>query len=145
MRAFSLISIIVALLVSSFVWTSSTSSRSSDKGIQFENITFEEAIAKAKKENKLIFVDAYAVWCGPCKLMDRTTFRSDKVGEVFNKEFINLKIDMEKGEGIELARKYQVRAYPTLMLINGEGKVVKRMLGALSEAQLLNEVQEVIK
>lgn len=145
MRAFSLISIIVALLVSSFVWTSSTSNRSSEKGIQFENITFEEAIAKAKKENKLIFVDAYAVWCGPCKLMDRTTFRSDKVGEVFNKEFINLKIDMEKGEGIELARKYQVRAYPTLMLINGEGKVVKRMLGALSEAQLLNEVQEVIK
>lgn len=114
-------------------------------GIQFETMSFEEALKKAKEENKLIFMDAYAVWCGPCKMLDRTTFRSDKVGDVFNKNFINLKVDMEKGEGPELAKRYQVRAYPTLLVINGEGKVVKRMLGALTEQQLLAEIKEVLK
>ena len=77
--------------------------------------------------------------------MDRTTFKSEEVGEVFNKNFINIKIDMEKGEGPAIARKYQVRAYPTMMLINADGKVEKRILGAVREAQLLSEVSDFVK
>jgi uncharacterized protein YyaL (SSP411 family) len=59
---------------------------------------------KAKKENKLIFVDAYASWCGPCKLMVKNIFPLKTVGDYYNSHFINAKIDMEKGEGIELAK-----------------------------------------
>jgi thiol:disulfide interchange protein len=116
----------------------------SPEGINFENISFEDALKKAKKEKKLIFVDAYAVWCGPCKWMEANTFREKEVGDAFNKKFINLKIDMEKGEGPELARKYNVRAYPTMFLIDGDGKVVKRILGAKKKDQLLSEVEEYI-
>lgn len=142
MRYLSIITIVIALLTSAFVWAPVNKD---SEGIYFENLSFEEAIQKAKKEDKLIFLDAYAVWCGPCKMMDRTTFKSEKVGEVFNKNFINIKIDMEKGEGPSLARKYQVRAYPTMMLINAEGKVKKRVLGAVKDDRLLNEVEDFVK
>lgn len=142
MKYLSVITIVIALIGSSFVWAPTNSD---EEGINFETLSFEEAIQKAKKENKLIFLDAYAVWCGPCKMMDRTTFKSKKVGDVFNKNFINIKIDMEKGEGPAIARRYQVRAYPTMMLINGEGKVEKRILGAVRDTQLLTEVQDFVK
>lgn len=44
---------------------------SQNKNINFELGTFEEALAKANKENKLLFVDCYTTWCGPCKQMDK--------------------------------------------------------------------------
>ncbi len=142
MKYLSVITIVIALISSSFVWAPANND---EAGIKFETLSFNEAIQKAKKENKLIFLDAYAVWCGPCKMMDRTTFKDEKVGTVFNKNFINIKIDMEKGEGPEIARKYQVRAYPTMMLINGDGKVEKRILGAVRNTQLLEEVKDFVK
>src|SRR5690606_5545305 len=54
------------------------------KGIDFYNGNFDEAVTKAKKEGKNIFIDGYAVWCGPCKMMDKNTFNNRKVGEYFN-------------------------------------------------------------
>src|SRR5690554_1585582 len=142
MKYLSIITIVVALISSSFIWAPNNDK---EAGINFETLSFDEAIQKAKKEKKLIFLDAYAVWCGPCKMMDRTTFKSEEVGKVFNKNFINIKIDMEKGEGPDIARKYQVRAYPTMMLINAEGKVEKRILGAVGDTQLLSEVKAFVK
>lgn len=142
MKYLSVITIVFALIASSFVWSPSNND---EAGINFETLSFDEAIQKAKKENKLIFLDAYAVWCGPCKMMDRTTFKDKEVGEVFNENFINIKIDMEKGEGPAIAKKYQVRAYPTMMLINGDGKVEKRILGAVRNTQLLSEVKDFVK
>lgn len=142
MKYLSIITIVVALIGSSFIWAPNNDK---EAGINFETLSFDEAIQKAKKEKKLIFLDAYAVWCGPCKMMDRTTFKSEEVGKVFNKNFINIKIDMEKGEGPNIARRYQVRAYPTMMLINAEGKVEKRILGAMGDKQLLSEVNSFVK
>ncbi|RFC54611.1 thioredoxin family protein [Brumimicrobium aurantiacum] len=141
MKYFSLVAIIFALITSSFIWMPN---EEKTEGIQFESLTFEEALKKAKKEDKLIFLDAYAVWCGPCKMLDRTTFKNKEVGDVFNENFINLKIDMEKGEGPAIARKYQVRAYPTMFLINANGKVEKRILGFVKDEQLLSEVENFI-
>ncbi|KQR92431.1 thiol:disulfide interchange protein [Chryseobacterium sp. Leaf180] len=103
------------------------------QGIQFESGNFASLLAKAKKENKLIFVDAYAVWCGPCKLMVKNIFPLKDVGEYYNTHFVNAKIDMEKGEGIELAKKYKVSAFPTYLFINGDGEEVHRTLGYVEE------------
>lgn len=100
------------------------------QGIQFEHLTFEEALKKAKEQNKLIFIDFYTVWCGPCKGMTKNVFTDQKVGALFNKEFINIKLDAEK-EGLQVARKYEVMAYPTLMFINGEGKMAYKKVGGL--------------
>jgi thiol:disulfide interchange protein len=138
MKVLAIVIITMGLIGLSFVNAPSNSS----EGINFQSISFQEALKKAKKEKKLIFVDAYAVWCGPCKWMEANTFREKEVGDAFNKKFVNLKIDMEKGEGPELARKYNVRAYPTLLLIDGDGQVVKRIVGLQKKEKLLSEVEE---
>lgn len=88
------------------------------QGIQFENSDFKTIIAKAKKENKLIFLDAYTDWCTPCKMMVKNIFPLKSVGDYYNANFINAKIDMEKGEGIELAKKFGVKVYPSYLFIN---------------------------
>lgn len=106
--------------------------------ISFFHGTWEEALKKAKAENKLIFVDAYASWCGPCKWMARNAFQDGDVGKFFNDNFINVKMDMERGEGPTFAGKYPVRAYPTLMFIDGDGKQAHKMEGALDASQLLS-------
>ncbi|MDC8103111.1 thioredoxin family protein [Chryseobacterium sp. PTM-20240506] len=103
------------------------------QGIKFEDTSFASVVAKAKKENKLIFIDAYASWCGPCKLMAKNIFPLKNVGDYYNSHFINAKIDMEKGEGIDLAKKYNVKAFPTYLFINANGEEVHRTLGYVEE------------
>ena len=103
------------------------------QGIKFEEGNFASILAKAKKEKKLVFIDAYASWCGPCKLMVKNIFPLQSVGDYYNSHFINAKIDMEKGEGIELAKKYNVKAFPTYLFVDGNGEVVHRTLGYVEE------------
>ena len=80
----------------------------SQDGIKFGKQSFAQTLEQAKKENKLIFLDAFASWCGPCKLLDKNVFPKKEVGDYFNANFLNLHIDMEKGEGIEIAKKYSI-------------------------------------
>jgi thiol-disulfide isomerase/thioredoxin len=100
-------------------------------GIQFvsNTLTFKEILEKAQKENKPIFIDAFAEWCGPCKKMDREVFVASSVGEVYNAKFINVKIDMEKGEGPELAKKYGIQAYPSYLFLDTDGGMLHRSVG----------------
>lgn len=111
---------------------------SQNKNINFEHTTFAEIKAKAKKENKLIFVDAFTTWCGPCKQMSKNVFTNDAVADFYNFSFINAKIDMEKGEGIELAKLYEVKCYPNLLFIDGDGNVVHRIAGSMSAKEFIN-------
>lgn len=100
------------------------------EGIRFFEGTWDEAVAEAKRLDRIIFVDAYAVWCGPCKKMAADVFPDDKVGEFYNKNFINLKLDAEKGEGLKFREKYPISAFPTLFYIDYTGEVVQQVKGA---------------
>ncbi|MEL7341545.1 MAG: thioredoxin family protein, partial [Bacteroidota bacterium] len=111
------------------------------EGIVFFEGSWSEALATARSQRKLIFVDAYTEWCGPCKMMNRNTFPSDQVGELFNSSFVNVKLDMEKGEGLTFASRYQVNAYPTLLFLNHKGEIVHKALGYLSPRALMSEAQ----
>ena len=99
------------------------------QGIEFFHGKWSEALEKAKAEDKLIFVDAYASWCGPCKRMSSQVFPDPKSGEFYNSSFVCLKIDMEKPENADFADKYPVGSYPTLMFIDQNGKVVMKEVG----------------
>ena len=72
-------------------------------GIQFYHGTWKEACDKAKAENKLILVDFYTKWCGPCLNMAENVFILPFIGDFYNTNFVNMKIDAENGEGVELA------------------------------------------
>ncbi|MEL6391962.1 MAG: thioredoxin domain-containing protein [Bacteroidota bacterium] len=109
-----------------------------DAGISFEqDRSFAQLLEQAQQEDKLIFVDAYATWCGPCRMMDRSVFNQEEVGRFYNANFINLKLDVEKGEGPTLARQYRVRAMPTYIFINGDGEVVHTAMGAMTASRFL--------
>jgi thiol-disulfide isomerase/thioredoxin len=123
------------LLAFAFLMGSNTYAQS---GIQFTQGTWKELLAKADKENKLIFMDAYAEWCGPCKMMARDVFTAEEVGKYFNAKFINVKMDMEKGEGIGLSSDFGIMAYPTLLFIDETGKVVHRAVGYQTTDLLLD-------
>ena len=108
---------------------------SQNRSIQFQVKPWSEILAQAKKENKLIFMDAFASWCGPCKWMAANIFTNDTVAEFYNKTFICTSFDMEKGEGLNLRNKFDVRAYPTLLFINPEGNMVHKKVGAAQKIQ----------
>lgn len=114
-------------------------------GIDFFSGSLAEAQAQASAANKLIFVDAYATWCGPCKWMAANSFSDERVGNFFNRNFINLKIDMERGEGPQLARKYRVGAYPTLFFLDAEGNIVQKETGARDANGLLELAERVLR
>jgi len=146
MKSIVIISILfIAFLFVRVTVRNSGSSIDKSKGINFFKGTWQEALALAKKENKLVFLDAYASWCGPCKLMKGKVFPTFKAGEFFNERFINVKVDMEKGEGPVLATKYGVTAYPSLFFIDHSGKVKKYAVGYHSANQLIELGQQALK
>jgi thioredoxin-related protein len=109
------------------------------EGIKFFKGSFEEAKALAAKEHKIIFMDAYTSWCGPCKRMAREVFTQDAVGAFFNKHFINLKVDMEKGEGPAIAQQYRVTSYPTFLFLDEKGATVHLAKGGRPADQFIGQ------
>ena len=107
------------------------------KGIQFFKGTFAQALAKAKAEGKPLFVDFYAVWCGPCKKMEKQIFTQPEVGEYFNKHFVAVQLDAEKPENVDAAKTYKVEAFPTLGIFDGEGKALSINVGYMNAQELM--------
>lgn len=113
-------------------------------GIEFFHGSWEEALEVAAAEEKLIFVDAYTTWCGPCKRMAANVFTQEEVGNYFNDNFVNLKIDMEKPDGIEFRKKYPVSAFPTFYFIDEKGETVHRAKGAQPADNFINLAKMVV-
>ena len=115
------------------------------QGIEFFHGEWKEALALAAKEDKIVFVDAYAEWCGPCKRMAKNVFTLSDVGDFYNKNFINLKLDMEKADGRTFGAKYPVSAYPTLLFLDSEGNLLKKVTGGQQGPQLIALGETAIK
>ena len=116
--------ILICLLCSTFFGMAQSN------GINFiQGKTWDELLAMAKATDKLLFVDAYAVWCAPCKLMDQQVFVDERVGTFYNENFICTKMDMEKGEGIDIAQRYKIQAFPSYLFVDGEGNLAQKSIG----------------
>ncbi len=108
---------------------------SAQEGIHFDHSSWSELKAKAIKENKLIFVDFYTQWCGPCLAMAQDVFVLGSVGNYFNTTFINAKIDAENGEGIDLAKRYGVKSYPTFAFIDAKTEQAVHLSGSRQDKE----------
>lgn len=113
-------------------------------GIVFATGSLNDALAQAKTEGKMLFVDCYTSWCGPCKMLAKQTFPDKAVGNFFNPRFVSMQIDMEKGEGVELAKRWGVDAYPTMVILDADGNVKGRIVGFLRPQQLIDEMNKVL-
>ena len=116
--------------------------RANAQGVEFRDLTFRQALEQAQKEGKLVFMDCYTSWCGPCKMMSSKVFPDKQAGDFFNPRFISLKIDMEKGEGKELAQKWNISAFPTYLILNPQGEVVYTSRGYIPVEELIKRMNE---
>ena len=115
--------------------------QNSNDGISFSTSSLTESIADAKENNKKVFIDISTSWCGYCKKMKSKTYTNKDVGDVMNEAYVNITIDAEKGEGPTIAKKYGVNAYPTQVILDGDGNLVAKNVGYLKPKELLKFVQ----
>ncbi|WP_130735168.1 thioredoxin fold domain-containing protein [Flavobacterium sp. J27] len=111
--------------------------------INFSEKTYVQVLEIAKANHKKIFVDAYATWCAPCKQLQKTTFKDAKAAAYFNKNFINISIDVEKGEGLNLAKTWAIEGLPTLLILNEDGEIIGKHVGYVDGNGLLEFAKEV--
>ena len=109
--------------------------------VVFEETGIKAVFQKAREENKLVFIDCYTSWCGPCKKMLKEVFSRKDIGEYMNTRFVNYKQDMEQEEGKELAGKYGVEVYPTFFILDAAGEVRHKMVGGMTAEEFLKQVQ----
>ncbi len=106
-------------------------------GVQFtDSDKLMDVLEIAKASNKLVFVDFYTTWCLPCKLMDEDVFSDEEFAIYMNDNFINFKVNAEKGNGANLALLYQIAAYPTLLFLDEEGNILVQKIGAAYQTEL---------
>lgn len=147
----TIIILLLGALVASAQTSNSLPADASGKGIRFEQgLSWDQIKAKAKAENKYIFIDSYATWCGPCKAMDKDVYASEKVGHFFNDKFVSVKVQFDKtGQDSEQVRKwyadaeslekhYKVSGFPTYLFFSPEGEIVHRDTGARKIAEFIN-------
>ena len=103
--------------------------------------SFDEAMKKAKEEKKDLFVDFFAEWCGPCKMMASEVFTQKEVGEFFNNRFICVQVDVDTQENKDIAKRYNVTALPTMVFISRVGKELRRVQGSVPAESLIKEAK----
>ena len=117
-----------------------------NEGMELFHGSFEEALALAEEQDKLVFVDVYTMWCGPCVVMQETVFPEAEVGEYFNSRFVSLKLDMENEDqnGPELGARYKVGVLPTYLILDTEGNEIGRATGGASPSQFISMISRAL-
>lgn len=136
---------LLLVMVSPTLLKAQKPSADAGKQIIFIENAWDEALKQAAAQHKYIFVDAYATWCGPCKMLKATTFKNNKAAVFYNKNFINVALDMEKGQGPQLAAQWGLQAYPTLIIFNAAGKPVLGTVGFIKADDLIKFGQAALK
>ncbi|CAM3999317.1 thioredoxin domain-containing protein [Mucilaginibacter galii] len=116
-----------------------------DGEINFVETSWPQALKRAAAQHKYIFVDAYATWCGPCKMLKATTFKNSKAAAFYNQNFINVALDMERGNNPQLAQAWGMRAYPTLIIFDSKGKIVLNTVGFITAKDLVRFGEEALR
>ena len=93
----------------------------------FHEFSFEEALSWSDRTGRPVVVDFFTTWCGPCKTLDRTTWRDPDVVRWLTEKTIALKIDADQQK--ELARSYRLKGYPTVIVLDSKGREKHRLLG----------------
>lgn len=147
MKNFIYAAIAIIAVVAFYAFNNPKADFKNDKaeGIQFHRGNWSEALQLAKKENKLIFLDIYATWCGPCKKLKANTFSNKEVGKFYNAKFINFALNGEEGDGAVLMQKFGLRSFPSLLFIDGNGKVVGQTSGYHNSNQFIEMGQKFSK
>ena len=116
-----------------------------DIGTPFENSSLQTLLAKSENSDKLIFIDCYTTWCGPCKKMSNTVFKDLEVIQYLKSKFWSLKIDLEEeGDGRLIYEKYKIRTFPTFLILDTKGNELGRFTGGCSSSDFMKQIQSIL-
>lgn len=137
---------IFAVSLTSFSTSNSTLETPLESSINFQNLTLQKALNLAKKQHKKVFINVYATWCGPCKMMMAKTYTNATVGSYFNQNFVNINLDVEHNpEGMAIAKRYKVMAHPCLLFLNPDGSLAGKIMGYYQGESLLAMVKQNVR
>src|SRR5215469_5579068 len=109
----------------------------------FSDLSFDDASHKAAQTGKIVFVDFYTTWCGPCRLMDKTTWTNDEVIRLLNEKTVPIRVDADKET--KLAERYRIEGYPTMLLLKSDGTELDRFLGYRDAKTFLADFNAALK
>lgn len=113
--------------------------------VRFEKNATPDTIRKAaERTGKLVFIDLYAPWCPPCRMMDEQVFSSKTVGAFMDERFVAAKYNIDRATGKELMREYGTGSVPTYLIFNTEGELLGRIIGASAAEEFMSDLQTVI-
>jgi len=110
-------------------------------GVNFLTEDYDKAVVQAKQQRKFMLLDFTASWCFPCKKMDRETFPNSELGDFVNSQFVSFKVNVDFLWGMDIADAFKVKAYPTILVVDNQGRIVKRIIGYRTAEMLLQELR----
>lgn len=113
-------------------------------GVKFEDKLLKEILDIAKARHKRVFVDCYTTWCGPCRKMANDVFPQKILGDYMNNAFVSVKIDMEKGEGVDLVKQWDIHSYPTFLVLDADGREQFRLMGYFEPQAMIDTLNVIL-
>ncbi len=110
--------------------------------IDFKKGSVSDVLAMAKAEKKIVMVDVLTEWCKWCIELDNKVYAKKDVSDFANANLISYKIDAEKGEGVDFAKKYQIKGYPSILFLDGDGNEIDRIYGYVPAKDFLEMMQD---
>ena len=112
--------------------------------VRFETGSTDSVRKKALESGKLVFIDLYATWCGPCRTMERDVFSRRDVGEFMERWFVAAKYDVDRSTGKALSQQYGVRSIPTYLIFDKAGDLLGRIQGASDAETFLDDLRTIL-
>ncbi|MHB8054232.1 MAG: tetratricopeptide repeat protein [Candidatus Aminicenantales bacterium] len=102
---------------------------SNNDGVIFQKISLDEALKKARREDKLVLIDFFSTTCIPCVKLSKTVFRDPAMSRFINRHFVSLKITSELSDDKDIRKKYNVWGLPTVLFLENSGRERDRNCG----------------
>jgi len=110
--------------------------------VRFYAGTYDELLREAKKQKKPIILDFWATWCIPCRKMEKETFANPAFASYINQNFLVYKVNIDTYDGMEIADRYAIDTYPTLIVLDAKNKFVNRYRGFFPPDYLKKELEK---